>query len=210
MKTPLIWKKLLVEGRKVVLSEDIHQLARRLDKGDRRSLFYLQEHGYITRILRGIYYVRSPDERERDFYKWSIYEMVAEALKIKGVKRWYFGLETALKFNGMTHEYFAVNYVITDSYWASKAISILDSKFQFYKWNAEHFKFGIIKKDKLRYSDKEKTILDLAYRAHRKKRRQSYVYNIIGEYCDSMDNHKLMDYFKHYPIRFQKFSGDKI
>jgi predicted transcriptional regulator of viral defense system len=209
MKIPIIWKKLLLEKRRIVLSREIRDLAKKINKNERWSVDYLQRHGYIVRVFRGIYYIKSADERQMGTLDFSIYEIVAMALKEKGVKDWYFGLETALKLNNMTHEYYAVNYVITNTYKTTKIINILDTKIKFLKWNDKHFKFGIIKKGKLRYSDKEKTILDIAYRVYRKKSKHLYVYNIVGEYRNLIDNRKLMEYFEHYPIRFQRFLGDK-
>lgn len=205
MKTPAIWKKVLFDGRKVITSKEVMQLADRLDKDGERSLFYLQEHGYIVRIARGIYYVRSADERERGFHEWSVYDMVAEALKMRGVKRWYFGLETALKLNGMTHEYFAVDSVITDSAWTSKPTNVLDAKFHFFKWGAAHFGFGVARKGRLAHSDPEKTVLDLAYRAHRRGNGSPKA--IIEEHASKLDGEKLSKYLKRYPVRFQNALG---
>ncbi|MCJ2556338.1 MAG: hypothetical protein LN415_04435 [Candidatus Thermoplasmatota archaeon] len=204
MKTPMIWKKLLIDGHKIATSTKIHELARRLEKGDVRSLRYLQEQGYISRILRGIYYVKSPDERERGFFQHSVYEMVSKALKAKGVKHWYFGLETALRLNGMTHEYFAVDYVITDSYRSTKVINILDTKFQFLKWSKRHFDFGIVRRDGLMCSDKEKTVLDLAYRRYRRGEGRLHAVNLIQEYMGMLDKWKFENCLDRYPQRFQK------
>ena len=206
MKTPAIWKKVLFEGRKVVTSKEIAELAGRLGKDGGRSVSYLQEHGYIVRIARGVYYVRSADERERGFHDWSVYDMVAEAMGMKKIKRWYFGLETALKLNGMTHEYFAVDSVITDSAWTSKPASVLGAKFHFFKWGAHHFGFGTIRKGRLAYSDPEKTALDLAYRAHRNKNGSPKA--IIEEHIDRLDRGKLSKYLGRYPKRFQNALGE--
>lgn len=204
MKTPMIWKKLLIEGNKITTSSRIHELASRLNKGDIRSLRYLQEHGYISRILRGIYYVKSADERERGYFQHSIYQMVSKALEVKGVKHWYFGLETALKLNDMTHEYFAVDYVITDSYRTTKVISILDTKFKFLKWSRWHFEFGIVRKDGLRRSDEEKTVLDLAYRSYRRGEGSQHAVNLIQENMEMLDRRKFEVFLDRYPQRFQK------
>ena len=125
MKTTLIWKKMLINESKIVTSAEIRNLARDLNKDEWGSLDYLQKHGYIYRILRGIYYIKNADERERNFFEQSVFEMVSNALKLKGVKHWYFGLETALKLNEMTHEYFTINYVMTDSFRTTKVIDIL-------------------------------------------------------------------------------------
>ena len=204
MKTSMIWKKLVIDGRKIATSAEIHELARRLEKEDVRSLRYLQEHGYVSRILRGTYYVRSADERERDFFQHSVYEIVSKALKVKGVKHWYFGLETALKLNGMTHEYFTVNYVITDSYRTTKVINILDTKFQFLKWSRSHFDFGIVRKDGLMYSDREKTVLDLAYRRYRRGKGTAHAAGLIQEYMGILDERKFENHLDRYPQRFQE------
>ena len=71
--------------------------------------------------------------------------VIGEGLKIKGVKNWYFGLETALKLNTMTHEYFTIDYVISDQYRTTKTIHILDKDFKFIKWRSSITTFGIIK-----------------------------------------------------------------
>lgn len=204
MKTPLIWKKLVIDGRRMITSAEIKEMARQLGKDERGSLDYLQKHGYIYRILRGIFYVKSPEERERGFFHDSIYEMVSKALKMKGVEQWYFGLETALKLNNMTHEYFTVNYVITDSYRTTKVIQILDSKFQFLKWNKKHFKFGIKRRKGLRYSDREKTVLDLAYKKYRLSRDIDLVTFPLIEYIEALEKKKLMSYLGNYSRRFQQ------
>jgi predicted transcriptional regulator of viral defense system len=205
MKTPLIWHKLILEKKKIVVSRDIHELAKKLEKNERSSLDYLQRHGYIIRVLRGYYYVRTPEEREMNKLDRSIYELIAMALKEKGVKDWYYGLETALKMNNMTHEYFSIDYVITDTFETTKVISIMDKKFKFLKWNKKHFQFGIEKKDLIRYSDKEKTVFDIAYRTYRNKNKGPYALDVVREYFSLLDESKLGDYMKNYPIRFQRF-----
>jgi predicted transcriptional regulator of viral defense system len=208
MKTPIIWKKLIINGDKIITSEEIRKLATELNKKGWNSLDYLQKHGYIFRIFRGIFYIKSPDERERGYFQHSIYEMVSKALKVKGVKHWYFGLETALKINNMSHEYFPVNFVITNSYRTTKIINIHDTKFQFFKWSKKHFTFGILNKNSLKYSDKEKTVLDLIYKRYRKEKMSQYTVSPLHEFGDLLEKNKLNDYLFNYPKRFRKsFKG---
>ena len=116
MEAPLIWKKLVIDEKKIVTSEEILALAEMIGRDGWRSVKYLQTQGYILRILKGIFYVRGIEERERGGFDPSIYMMVATALRKKGVKNWYFGMESGLKFNMMTHEYFNTEYVIMGSY----------------------------------------------------------------------------------------------
>ena len=144
MNASLIWKKLLVDGKKIATTEDIASIAREIKRNEKRSLYYLQEEGYIVRILRGIFYVRSLEERDYRGQDYSIYELVAMALKKKGVRNWYFALETALKLNLMTHEYYFIDYVITDSYRTTKIISVAGQDFRFIKRSEKFFKAGLI------------------------------------------------------------------
>ncbi len=205
MNIPAIWRKLLVEERRIVTSDEIRELAAQAGKKGDRSLRYLLEHGYIARILKGIFYVRSADERERGYTERSTYELVAEALKRKGVRRWYFGMETALKLNGMTHEYFAVDSVVTDSFRTTKVIGILGAKFQFLRWSTDRIGIGCIRTGNLTYSDPEKTVLDMAYRTHRQGKGSPR--DIILEHIDRLDKDKLRRYLARYSIRFQEALG---
>ena len=136
--------------------------------------------------------------------------MISQALKLKGIKNWYFGLETALKINNMTHEYFTVNYVITDSYRTTKIIHVLDSKFKFFKWHKKYFIFGITAKNGLRYSDREKTVLELTYQRYLKSQDLNFILSPIIEYQDLVDKNKLVLYLEHYSNRFQKFLGEQL
>lgn len=209
MRASLVWEKFLVENRKIVTSEDVRKLSDELSKDRDRVIDYLQHNGYIVRILKGIFYVKSIEERERKTYNNSIYEMVALALEKKGVKNWYFGLETALKLNTMTHEYFTIDYVLTDSYRTTKVIKILDTSFKFIKRGRQHFKQGIIHKGMIRYSDVEKTVLDLAYRSFLRAGEKQYM-SPIKEYKETLDMNRLRDYLSGYSSPFRERVVDAI
>jgi predicted transcriptional regulator of viral defense system len=204
MKTPIIWKKLIIGKRRMTTSAEIRKLSRRVGKDGQRSLRYLQEHGYICRVLRGIFYVKSPEEREREFFELSVYEMVSKALGMKGVKDWYFGLETALKLNNMTQEYFTVDFVITDSYRTTKVIDLLGKRFQFLRRAEKHFKFGILRKKGLRYSDREKTVLDMVYWRFQKDRDAEETISPLHEYGEPLDRELMRSYLVNYPRGFRE------
>lgn len=203
MNASLIWKKLLLEGKNISTSEEIRLLAGEIGRDGWRSVKYLQSQGYITRILKGIFYIRSFEERERDGYDHSFYEIVVMALKEKGVKHWYFGLETALMMNNMTHEYFNVDYVLTDSFRTTKVITTMNVRFKFIKRSKKHFKDGIIKKQTIRYSDPEKTVLDLAYYHYLKKTETEYYLSPVREYQDGIDIAIVRKYLDEYPRMFR-------
>ena len=204
MKASLAWERLLIEGRKIVTSGKLRELAKELSKDEEQLIDYLRRHGYIDRILRGYFYVKSLEERKRNTYENPLFNRVAMALKAKGVTNWYFALETALKLNLMTHEYFYIDYVITDSYRTTKVITIGGQNFHFIKRSLKHFKNGIIHKNRLRYSDPEKTVLDLAYRDYLKSKEKELYLASIMEFLESIDRNKIKSSLKPYPKKFRE------
>jgi len=204
ISSSLIWKRLLIENKKMVTTCEIEQLAEELDKDKKRSLYYLQEEGYIARILRGIFYVKSFEERQKTTINTSIYKLIADALEKKGVKKWYFGLETALKLNNLTHEYYTIDYVITDSFRTTKVIAVLKTRFQFLKRSEKYFRKGIIEKNGLCYSNPEKTVLDLSYQRFLDVKNSELFLLPLKEYREKIDIKKAKDLLSVYPISFQK------
>jgi hypothetical protein len=130
--------------------------------------------------------------------------MIAEAMKVKNVKNWYFGLETALKLNNMTHEYFDIDFVITDSFRTTKVIKIIDRNFKFYKRSKRHLKYGILKKNNLFYSDHEKTVLDLVYNRYVNNENLEQLSAPLKEYKNKLDEDRLFDYLENYPRKFRE------
>ena len=207
LSSSLIWKRMLLDGKRMVTSCEVRALARELGKHERRSLTYLQEEGYVCRILRGIFYVKTPNERERGALSPSIHELVARALAVKGVKRWYIGLESALKLNGMTHEFFNVEYVLTDSFRTTKVIKILEVNYQFLRRGRDHFDLGMTRKGGLAFSDPEKTVLDLAYREYLAGKDTARVRAPLEEYGNQLDAMTLGKYLARYPPAFRSCVG---
>ena len=206
----MVWEKLLIEKKKMVTSNEIRGLALEVSKDEDQLIDYLRRNGYLERILRGIFYVKSLEERERHTYEHSIYERVAMALKEKGVKNWYYGLETALKLNTMTHEYFNIDYVITDSFRTTKVISIANQRFLFIKRGGKHFKDGIIMERRIRYSIPEKTVLDIAYRDYLSTKKERVYIGTIKEYRDSLNTKKIRKHLAPYPKKFRESVGAKL
>jgi len=122
--------------------------------------------GYLITIFRGVYYLKGYEEKKLNFLRYSAYELLSLGLEKKNVK-WYFGLNTALKFLGLTHEVFPVNIVINDKFNRTKPMKIASSSFFFVKLKPSLF-FDI-KKEKtgnnifLYFSSLEKTLLDMIY-----------------------------------------------
>jgi predicted transcriptional regulator of viral defense system len=210
LNIPIVWEKLLLDKKRYVTSEDIKHLSHQIGKDEVRTIRYLQEHGYILRIFRELFYVKDIEERERNILKPPLFKIISNALDFKGITNWYFGLETALKFNNMTHEYFDIDYVLTDRYRTTKTILINGSKYQFLKWNRAHFRSGIITRNGIRYSDMEKTILDLSYKRYTTGNSSVQYLSPLKEYQDRMDIKKAIGYLDGYPVGFRIAVGGSL
>ena len=151
---------------KILTRKDFDSLATKykFDKDTLRRV--MLNKGYLITIFRGVYYLKDYEEKKLNSLKYSPYELLALGLEKKNVK-WYFGLNTALKFLGLTHEVFPVNIVINDKFNRTKPMKIAGSSFFFVKLKSSLF-FDI-KKEKtgnnifLYFSGLEKTLLDMIY-----------------------------------------------
>ena len=151
---------------KILTRKDFDSLATKykFDKDTLRRV--MLNKGYLITIFRGVYYLKDYEEKKLNSLKYSPYELLALGLEKKGIK-WYFGLNTALKFLGLTHEVFPVNIVINDKFNRTKPMKILGSSFFFVKLKPSLF--FEIKETKtennisLYYSNIEKTMLDMIY-----------------------------------------------
>ncbi|MEK6889381.1 MAG: hypothetical protein AABW80_04725 [Nanoarchaeota archaeon] len=151
---------------KILTRKDFDSLATKykFDKDTLRRV--MLNKGYLITIFRGVYYLKDYEEKKLNSSKYSPYELLALGLEKKGIK-WYFGLNTALKFLGLTHEVFPVNIVINNNFNRTKPMKIAGSSFFFVKLKPSLF-FGMKKENTgnkivLYYSNIEKTLLDMIY-----------------------------------------------
>lgn len=195
MTLKLLVRKLELSDKKFITREELKEDCKRLSMDYYVTIRYLTHYKYLTRILRGIFYIKSIEERKLNKIDINHLEAIKEALKIKGVKNWYFGLSTALKLNNLTHEYFTIDYVINDKLFRVKPFSILGYKIKFIKIKTNLTKFGIINKG-LPYSDAEKTMLDFVY-----LKEHGNVKLIPEEIFEECSKNKLLKYSKNYDKR---------
>jgi len=215
MKITMAWRKMLTDGKELVTEKELRPLCKEIGKGYDTVIHYLQIHGYLERIFRGVFYVRSADEMERSYTRLDIHHMIARALELKHVRDWYFALETALKLNGMTHEYFALNSVVTGSYRTTKIIDIMGYSFRFMKWRPVLLDFGVVRTDGLRFTDPEKTILDMVYkRGYERGARGAFdrrwAAGLLAQYEDRSDRGRMRRYLKRYPFWMRSGMGDLL
>ncbi|MFH1547590.1 MAG: hypothetical protein ABIC57_03830, partial [bacterium] len=136
-------------------------------------------------------------------------ELVAKGLELKGVKKWYFGLYTALKLNNMTHEHFTVDYVVNYNLLRPKPINKEGYKFKFVKLAPRLLKFGATGNG-LRYSDSEKTILDFIYTWRYNGVPKERIILDISEWSKSLSKEKTRKYAANYPKTVREIANTVV
>ena len=204
-KTSLLLKKLRMDKKEFVTSDELKRYCKAMELNYETSIKYFVYRDYLTRIFKGIFYVKPLDEVKLGKSRYSHLELVTKGLELKGVKNWYFGLYTALKLNNMTHEHFAVDYVVNDRLFRSKPMSIAGYKFRFIKLSPRLVKFGIVE-DELRYSDAEKTILDFIYIWRYNGVPKEKIILDVSEWTKDLSGEKARKYALNYPKTVQEIA----
>ena len=199
MTMNLMLKKLYLEKTEFVTEKELHTYAKMLKFNYDNIVNYLLRNDYLIRIFRGIFYFKSIDETKLGNEHYSYMELVARGIALKGVKDWYFGLHSALKINNMTHEEFGIDEVISSEIFRAKPIEIDGHKFKFNKVSKKLLGFGIVENGALRYSDREKTILDFIYFWRYNGIPEERILNDVAEWASGVKKETLRRYSKNYP-----------
>ena len=205
MKYTLLVRKLNLIDEKFITSNEIKKYCSIIKLDYLDAIKYLTKHKYLHTIMRGIFYNPSITERIHNSFEINHREAIAKALEIKGIKNWYFGLETAIKFHNLTHEFFVLDFIINDTIGREKPLSIFGNNIRMIKIKPDLFKFGIIKSNKLRYSDVEKTVLDMIYLKRYSGIDDATLANYIMPFITHCSKEKLKHYAKKYSKKMEDF-----
>jgi len=86
-----------------------------------------------------------------------------------------------------------------DEIFRPKEIRISGEKVKFIKLKSKLFGFGIVNKNGIKFSDPEKTILDLIYVFRYRNVAEERIISTIGDYFKKLEKKKLREYLKFYP-----------
>lgn len=204
-KSSLLLKKLAIDKKEFITSEELKRYCKIMNLNYEITIRHLVSRGYLIRIFKGVFYIKSPEEAKFNKSRYSHLELVTKGLALKGVKNWYFGLYTALKFNNLTHESFAVDYVVNDKLLRTKPINVAGYKFRFLKLSPKLLNFGIIENN-LRYSDPEKTILDFIYTWRYNGVPKEKIVLDVSEWAKDISKEKTKAYAVNYPKTVQEIA----
>jgi len=200
----LLVKKLNMEEKRYLSSKEIRAYCAILGMRYYDAIRYLTRHKYLLTILRGTFYKPRMEERKLGIIAINHLDALAEALNKKKVN-WYFGLETALKLNSITHEFFAVDTVITDAIHRAEPVQVLGNRVHFIKVKKALFRAGIKHNGTLRYADVEKTILDTIYLSRYRGSTEAEIKNSVTPLLAHCSKEKLRVYAKYYNAPVEGF-----
>lgn len=210
MTLKIMCKKLDMDENKFIESDLIRDYCDKLNLDYNVAIRYLISNKRLYRILRGFFYKPSIKERKLGILDADFATAIIEAMNRKKIKKWYFGLESALKFNNLVHEYFAVEYIINDAIFRAKAFEILGHKVKFVKIKTNLCTFGIKTNKEIRYSDVEKTVLDMIYLSRYDGLNELEVKNKIKDILKHCSKKKLIKYSKKYNEKVVRFVGELV
>ncbi|MCE2499127.1 MAG: hypothetical protein J4F28_09155 [Nitrosopumilaceae archaeon] len=211
VRTSIITDKLRMEGQEFVTAGELkkHCAALGLDYG--RAVHYLTKMRYLLRVFRGIFYVVPLEEsRIGALGRYNQLELVARGLGLKGVENWYFGLHTALKLNNMTHEYYVVDEVISDTLFRANPVMIAGGRFRFVKLAPKLLGFGVRREGPYRYSDPEKTILDFVYLWSYRGVPAGRIVMDVADWAGEASADRIAEYSVHYPETVARIAAEVV
>jgi hypothetical protein len=206
MKMNVLLKKLRMDSVEFVTSKELKAHCKSMKLNYDTVVRYFSARGYMIRVFRGIFYIKSVEEFELGRSKYSHLELVAKGLEFKKVRSWYYGLHTALKLNNMTHEHFVIEDVINDTIFRANPITIADHKFKFVKVSPTILGFGVKKMKGIIYSEKEKTVLDFIYIWRYNGIPEEKIVIDVAEWAKHASRKKLKIYTKNYPKSVRKIA----
>jgi len=184
-------------GGKIAKREEIQRACTKFNANPEKTINFMISYGYFLRILRGLYYVKNLEEFK---FKKSINtnEILALAMEKLNIN-WYFGLYTSLRLNGLTHEYFDTTFILNDKLFRPKEIKVAGEKVKFIKLKSKLMGFGIAKQNHIKFSDVEKTLLDIIYLSKYRSVSEERIISIISDYNTNANAPKIREYLKSYP-----------
>ena len=187
------------DKKEFITSERLEKYCKEMYYNYRLVCNYLVSRDFLVNILDDVYYVKTIDEINKDTLNYSVLEIVAKALAHKGVKNWYYGLYTALELINNDYEnQEEYIYLINDRFLERKPIKILGKKFRFLRFRNTFYNFGIINAE-VKYSDLEKTILDLIYLWEYNHINENRILIELSKLLDGIIKEKILRYSQYYP-----------
>ncbi|MDE1836024.1 MAG: hypothetical protein KGJ23_05355 [Euryarchaeota archaeon] len=206
----VLWEVSVREGRELLTTRELSEMAGRIGARPEHALRHLRREGYLVPLFRGFYYVRTPEEVRLGTERHDPLELFALAARAKGIGAWYFGLETALRLHGLTHEDRREETVVSRSFYRIRGVPIGSRRFVIHKWDPGLFVFGLVRRGSYRVSDPEKTVLDLAYLDFWRSKKGHPPTGNWTEHLAEVDARRVRRYLPHYPEELRRIVEERL
>jgi hypothetical protein len=194
-----VLNKIRQDNKELITLEELKGYCKEMYFNYRIISNYLISRKFLIKVLDDIYYVKAAGEINQNKLNTPIAVLLGKALELKNINKWYFGLYTALKLNEIkfTHQD-KYCYVINNRLLINKPIKIFGKKYRFLRFQDSLFNFGIIN-GRIKYSDLEKTILDLLYLWEYSQKSENRIIIELSKLMDGSSKEKLLEYSGFYP-----------
>lgn len=196
----IVWEILARRGARTATTSEIRTLAQKAHMEPAHVVRHLRRGGRLVPLFRGLYYVPSPEEVELGALEPGHLKLFAIAAAARGMRRWYFGLGTALRHHGLTHEFTLDEFVINGDLYRIRGVPIGGRRFVILRWSPRLLGFGLDRLKGFAMSDPEKTVLDLAYRDLWSARRSNSSSGAWRDYIGSVRPTVIRRYLPRYPV----------
>lgn len=191
--------KIRQDNKEIITLEELKNYCKELYFNYKIISNYLISRKFLVKIFDDIFYVKTTDEINQNKIKVPVSELLGKALELKNIDKWYFGLYTALKLNDIkfVHED-KFCYLINNRILINKPFKIFGKRYRLLMFQDSLFNFGIIN-GKIKYSDPEKTILDLLYLWEYSQKTENRIIVELSKLLDGSSKEKLIEYSEFYP-----------
>ena len=209
-----ILDKLWQDGNEFISLTELKKDLKNLYYNYDNMIKYLISRGFLFSIFNDTFYVKSQEEVNSvsNDLKYSSMELISKALKFLDVENWYFGLYTALRYHDISFNNGVSDYLLFSNVATAKnKITVCSQEFKFIRLRPLFFKFGINEKDnEVKYSDLEKTVLDLMYLWHSSNMPNHKIKAKILKYFNLSSIDKIKEYYSYYPESIQKLVNEML
>ena len=164
-KAGKVYNVLILRPEKVVSSDELNEVCKLLGVDFKTALAGLSRAGVLETVLfKGVYYVRSPEERQLGTIQQDALDIIAQACNLKLKKNWYFGLSTALMLAGLSEQqHLAIITVISKKRVKRYRTSFANLTVEFKQLSGVPFSKFVKQSGVKRFSEPSRTLADYAY-----------------------------------------------
>ncbi len=172
-KAGKVYSVLILRSDRVVSTAQIKEACRLLGVDFQTAFVGLDRAGILEPVIfKGVYYVRTPEERQLGTIQEDSLDVIARACNLALKENWYFGLATALKLAGLWEQQTLTTITIVSKKRVKRSKQAFGGlNVEFKQLSGVPFDKLVVKSGVRRFSEPARTLADYAYFSARIKQR---------------------------------------